>query len=150
MQEILVIEPTEDRSIPIGSTKSTIMVHSTETGGRYSLIEHALPPQTSGQPLHVHQHYSHAWYILAGKIELTCGKKIIQAGAGTFVFVPRGTNHSLRNSGNEPARILEIDSPGGLEHYYQELSSAFLEGTPVDTSAVAALQHKYDTYLITK
>lgn len=146
MQDILVIEPSEGRSVFIGSTRTTIMTRGIETNGRYSLIEHDLPPQTSGPALHVHRHYDHAWYVLEGEVQITCGERIIRARTGTFVLVPKGTSHTFANLKAERARMLEIDSPGGLEHYFEELDAAFPEGTAVDPVVVSAIQRRYDTH----
>jgi hypothetical protein len=44
------------------------------------------------------------------------------------------------------ARMLEIDTPGGFEPYFEELAAAIPEGAAVNPSVVVAIQRKYDTY----
>jgi hypothetical protein len=42
--------------------------------------------------------------------------------------------------------MLEIDTPGGFEPYFEELAAAIPEGASVNPSVVVAIQRKYDTY----
>ena len=39
---------------------------------------------------------------------------------GTLVFKPRDQWHTFWNAGDEPCRILEIISPRGFEHLFEE------------------------------
>ncbi len=50
------------------------------------------------------------------------GDDTVFAEAGDFVFKPRDQWHTFWNAGDEPCRILEIISPGGFEHYFDELA----------------------------
>jgi mannose-6-phosphate isomerase-like protein (cupin superfamily) len=146
MQDIMVIAPGEGKSVAIGPTRTTFMMRSEQTDGRFSLVEHALPPQFSGPPPHVHRQYDHAWYVVEGEVQLTFGDRIVEARAGTFVFVPKGIAHTFSNPGTAWTRMLEIDASGGFEPYFEELAAAFPEGTSVNPSVVVAIQRKYDTY----
>jgi hypothetical protein len=51
--------------------------------------------------------------------------------------------HSFWNAGDEPARILEIISPAGFEHYFEELDAAFPADGPPDLELVQRLAEKY-------
>jgi mannose-6-phosphate isomerase-like protein (cupin superfamily) len=146
MQDIIVIPAGQAPSVAIGPTRTTFLLRSQQTEGRYSLVEHTFPPQFAGPPAHVYRHYDHAWYVLEGAVEVTCGGRIIQAPAGTFVLVPKGIAHTFSNPAAVPARMLEIDAPGGFEPYFEELATAIPEGAPVDPSVVVAIQRKHDTY----
>jgi mannose-6-phosphate isomerase-like protein (cupin superfamily) len=146
MQDIMVRAPGEGKWLAIGPTRTAVMMSSEQTDGHYSLVEHVLPPQFSGPPPHVHRHYDHAWYIVEGEVNLTFGERIMQAKAGTFVFVPKGVAHTFSNPGAAGARMLEIDTPGGFENYFKELAAAFPEGASITPWVVVAIQQKYDTY----
>ena len=41
---------------------------------------------------------------------------------GHLVFKPRGQWHTFWNAGDEECRILEIISPGGFEHVFEEMA----------------------------
>ena len=47
----------------------------------------------------------------------------VEAGPGTFVAVPPGVVHTFANEGAEPARVLNLFSPAGLEAYLRELAA---------------------------
>lgn len=44
---------------------------------------------------------------------------------GDLVYKPRNVWHSFWNASDEPARLLEIISPSGFEHYFVEFSEIF-------------------------
>jgi hypothetical protein len=81
-----------------------------------------------------------------GTLHLTCGERSIVVTAGTCVLVPNGIAHTFANPADVPARLLEIDAPGGFEPYFEELATAIPAGTPVDPAVVVAIQRKYDTF----
>jgi uncharacterized cupin superfamily protein len=67
--------------------------------------------------LHVHANEDEAWYVLEGELRFRLDARIASAPAGTFVFVPRGTPQCFRNAGEQPARILVLFPPAGMERY---------------------------------
>jgi hypothetical protein len=46
------------------------------------------------------------------------GEEQVFGDPGDLVFKPRNQWHPFRNDGEEPAAVLEIISPGGLEHLF--------------------------------
>jgi len=51
-----------------------------------------------------------------------CGDQTIQAGPGSFVHVPQGTLHTLRNIGASPGRTLVmLTPPEPLERFFEEV-----------------------------
>jgi hypothetical protein len=46
------------------------------------------------------------------------------AGKGTLILLPRGIPHALRAVSTPPPRVLQISSPGGWEHYLEDLFEA--------------------------
>lgn len=59
-------------------------------------------------PLHVHHSDDEAWYVLEGALRVQRGEEIVEARAGSGVFVPRGLKHTYWNPSPEPARYLLI------------------------------------------
>jgi cupin domain len=49
---------------------------------------------------------------------LGVGDREVPVTAGGLVFVPRGTAHTVWNSGDRPVRGLILVSPGGAEHVF--------------------------------
>lgn len=57
--------------------------------------------------LQFHRHRSEFWRILKGRAQITIGRKIITAGAGREIFIPRGAQHRIKALGKE-IQFLEI------------------------------------------
>ncbi len=55
------------------------------------------------------------YFILDGEFEVTTPDGPFVARAGTFVNIPKGAVHTFRNVGEEPARMLTIFTPAGVE-----------------------------------
>jgi quercetin dioxygenase-like cupin family protein len=53
------------------------------------------------------------------------GGKALNASAGDFIHIPRGTVHSFKNTGEETAKLLVVATPAGIENYFAE---AFFPG----------------------
>ena len=91
------------------------------TDGAWALLEHTLPANFAGAPLHWHKVTHQGFYVLAGKVTFQLGAQIFTADSGAFVSVPTGTFHTFSNEQDQPARLLEIIIPGGVENSFKEL-----------------------------
>ncbi len=65
--------------------------------------------------IHVHDGEDEMFYVIAGELTGTCGDDTWCALAGSFVFVPRGTPHSLTVISTEPATALVNTGPPQLD-----------------------------------
>ena len=59
-------------------------------------------------PLHLHRRDDEVWYVLEGKLCVRVGKEIVEAAAGSAVFVPRGMPHTYWNPGPGLVRYLLV------------------------------------------
>jgi quercetin dioxygenase-like cupin family protein len=114
------------------STKHTSMFHWT-----------VAPGFSTG--LHVHAVQEETFYVLEGECEWQIGEERVQAGPGTYVFIPPGVPHSIGNASDSPARMLMTVSPPGHEHYFEALSKLVGAASPPDPKRVAELRSHYDT-----
>ena len=62
--------------------------------------------------------------------------------SGDLAFKPRDQWHTFWNAGDEPCRILEIISPGGFEHFFDELG-AIVEAPEFDPAQLGELGARY-------
>ena len=90
------------------------------TGGAVSVFETSIE---AGPPCHVHDREDECFYVLDGELSVRCDADEYAAGAGSFVFLPRGRPHTFRGSGG-PARLLLIAVPAGIEDYFREINAA--------------------------
>jgi mannose-6-phosphate isomerase-like protein (cupin superfamily) len=139
------IGPSDGRLVDLGSIGARMMAWTEETGGGFSLVEHPMPPKHLAAPLHKHTREDEYSYVIEGRMGAILGDDVVYAEAGDFVFKPRDQWHTFWNAGDEPARILEIISPGGFEHFFDELGDLVAAGPP-DPAAVAELGERYGHY----
>ena len=108
---------------------------ASDTGGLLSAFEVTLGPWESGPVLHTHTGVDEAFYVVAGKLEAQLDDRRVQAGAGGFLWVPRGTAHSFANAGPEPVQVLALALPGGIEELFAEQAAylSSVQGRPTPT-----------------
>jgi quercetin dioxygenase-like cupin family protein len=99
----------------------TFKARGDQTGGLLTVLENVVAPG-DGPPLHVHRDEDESWVILDGAFRFLLGDEIVSAPAGSFVFVPRGTPHCFQNVSEEPARILVLFTPSGMERFFEEFA----------------------------
>jgi mannose-6-phosphate isomerase-like protein (cupin superfamily) len=89
-----------------------------ETEGSYVVLVGTFPPGEPGPPLHLHPHTDEAFYVADGDATFQLGDRELRVTPGGLVFVPRGTAHTVWNSGDGPVRGLIVISPGDAEHEF--------------------------------
>ncbi|MGH3090397.1 MAG: cupin domain-containing protein [Rubrobacteraceae bacterium] len=115
-----IIGPGDGKAVDLGSLGVRFMIYSEESGGGFSLVEHPIPPRTLAAPLHRHTNEDEYSYVLEGRMGAQLGDEVVYAEEGDLVFKPRDQWHAFWNAGDGPCRILEIISPGGFEHLFEE------------------------------
>jgi quercetin dioxygenase-like cupin family protein len=139
-----VLGPADGKSGKLGSIGVRFMIGSEATDGGFSLVEHPMPPRTLGAPLHRHTHEDEYSFVLEGRVGALLGDEVVYGGTGDLIFKPRGQWHTFWNAGDEPARILEIISPGGFEGYFERLSDLLASaGGPPDPAKVEEIAAAY-------
>jgi quercetin 2,3-dioxygenase len=53
--------------------------------------------------------------VLEGEYTFKVGERLVEASAGSFVYIPGGTIHTFRQSDAGDGRMLTVCSPGGIE-----------------------------------
>ena len=60
--------------------------------------------------LQKHQHRAEHWVVVKGEAEVTCNQKVFRLIANQSTYIPIGTIHRLRNVGDQPLEIIEIQT----------------------------------------
>jgi quercetin dioxygenase-like cupin family protein len=94
-------------------------------------------PAGGGTPLHIHHTSDEVIYILAGEFTFKIGEHFADGGAGTLVFIPRGTAHAWKNSTSEAGRALYMFTPAEGAKFFEELR---LLGQPIPEIDPATLE----------
>ena len=116
--------------IPLGEGRRTLWVlgelvthkvPSWQTGGAYALFEVTTQPG-AGPPPHVNHREDESFYVLEGEYEFLMEGSTIRAGAGSLLYVPKGTLHAHNGVGEGVGWMLVTQTPGGLyERFFEEL-----------------------------
>ncbi len=94
-------------------------------------------------PLHLHRNDDEAWYVLEGTLCVRVGKDVVEARAGSSVFVPRGTAHTYWNPGPGLVRYLLVMTPN-IYGLIQDIH-AMTDRSP---EALNAVFEKHDSKLV--
>ena len=81
--------------------------------------------------------------ILEGEVGVQVGDETFVARAGDFVLKPRGVPHAFWNPTDEPARLLDVITPGGFERYFAGLGELFRSSPIPDIQALGQLAAEY-------
>jgi quercetin dioxygenase-like cupin family protein len=96
-----------------------LLITSAESNGAVFFAEVLVPPG-GGTPQHRHAHEDESFYLLEGEVTLQLGDKTIVAMGGDFVQIPRGVVHAFKSTGAVTAKMLVLNTPGGIEGFYSE------------------------------
>jgi quercetin dioxygenase-like cupin family protein len=127
----------------------TFKVTGQDTKGAFTIHEVVAGPAI-GAPPHVHQHADEAFYILEGMYDFSLAGRAFSAGAGSFVYLPKGVIHTHQAGGGKSARALVVQSPAGVEAFVMEAGTAATDpfvrpGVPAqeDLVKVVGIAKKY-------
>ena len=137
-----VLRPNDGRAGRLGQIGVRFMIDGDDTGGGFSLVEHPMPPRALAAPLHRHRREDEYTFVLEGRVGALLGDDVVYGEPGDLIFKPRAQWHTFWNAGDEPARILEIISPAGFEHYFEAVVD-LLEAGPPEPRALAAVAARY-------
>jgi len=94
-------------------------------------------------PLHLHRKDDEGWYVLEGTLCVRVGNDVVEANAGSAVFVPRGTIHTYWNPGPGLVRYLLVMT-SNIYSLIQDIH-ALTERSP---AALKAMFERHDSELL--
>jgi mannose-6-phosphate isomerase-like protein (cupin superfamily) len=118
-----ILGRADGKALDLMSIGARIMTWTEETGGGFSLVEHPMPPRALAAPIHKHSREDEYSFVLEGRMGALLGDDVVYAEVGDLALKPRDQWHTFWNAGDEPCRILEIISPGGFEHFFDEMAA---------------------------
>src|SRR2546423_8783257 len=113
-----VLGPGEGKAGFLGSIGVRFMIGGADADGRFSVVEHPMSARALAAPLHRHSREDEYSYVLEGRVGALLGDEVLIGSPGDLIFKPRGQWHTFWNTGDEPARILEIISPAGFDRFF--------------------------------
>ena len=136
------VRPGDGKLVDLGGAGVQFKVRGEQTGGGFAVVEHPIEPRILVDP-HIHRHEDELSYVLAGTIWARVGEREVEATPGSYVWKPRGVLHTVWNPGPEPARILEVISPAGLERLFEQVAALLERSSEQTEDAVYRLCEQY-------
>jgi mannose-6-phosphate isomerase-like protein (cupin superfamily) len=133
-----VIPAGEAEPLLTGSFGALLLAGARDTGGGPAFVVHDLAPRALGSPVHTHTREDEWSFVLDGAVGVEIDGTTSVARTGDLVLKPRGVPHAFWNSGDTPARLLEVITPGGFEDYF-----AALAGVLPDLSRLAEVAERF-------
>lgn len=126
-----------------GPIDTTVKIPASATHDGLSITEMAVAPGFMVPP-HTHATWDEWSYVLFGRIGARIGDDEFTADPGSWILKPRGLMHTFWNAGPEPARVIELLTPGRFEWMFREMADMVRSGELTE-DALDALAAKYDT-----
>lgn len=137
-----VVAPGEGAVADLGVARMRVLAGGEATGGAFALTEFSGAEGAWTVP-HVHRAMEESFFVLEGDFIFRLGDVEVEASAGAYVLVPRGTPHAIW-AGTGGGRFLTLMVPGGLEAMFFQLA-ALPPGALTDPAARAAVAASYDS-----
>ena len=132
----LVIRPNAGKTWELGGLIEC-KVAGTQTGNAYTILGITLE-KGQGAPMHIHKREDEVFYILEGTCTFGLGDEVVTAEAGTTVILKKGLAHFFRNDSSTPMKALITAIPGGLDRYFEEVTTAIAEQKPQEIDKINA------------
>lgn len=128
-RKLTVADPDDPslRHISLVGDTYTILISGEDTAGRYCLID-MLVPDGGGPPPHRHD-YEEMFTLLEGEIEFMFRGQSQVVKTGSTVNIPSNAPHAFKNKSGNPARLLCMCTPAGLDAYFLEVGAAVASRT---------------------
>jgi quercetin dioxygenase-like cupin family protein len=138
-----VVAADQTHEISLYDVKFRYGIGAEETDGVLSLLEVTIPPRTLVKP-HIHSREDEFTLVLSGTVGARLGDETTEEiAASSWLAKPRNVPHAMWNVTEQPARILEVVAPGGLEHYFERIAPVLMEHGPDWTKRYNALADEY-------
>ncbi len=139
--ELTVVRPGEGETRDLGTIGVVFKLFGEQTNGNVSIVEHPFPVGACVPP-HLHTREDEYSIVTEGEIGFRSGSREVVLGAGGYITKPRGETHTMWNAGGVPARMIEVISPAGFEHFFVGIAEMVAAGMP-DPDLAAALAERH-------
>jgi quercetin dioxygenase-like cupin family protein len=146
----LMLGPTDNRMrepLDVLGEPGLVKLAGADTGNAVSVV-HLTVPRLSGPPLHRHSREDEWFYVLDGKITWEIDGQRLEGIAGASAFAPRGTAHTFQNFQDQPAHILVMVTPAGLDQFFEDVTALNKGLDQPDYARVEELMKSYGMELL--
>ena len=131
----LVVTPKDyARPLDVVGEKIIVLAAKEATGGYEIFLQEG--PEGSGPPPHSHD-WDESFFIVKGKVEVTCASETVLATPGTLVHVPAGTVHAFRFAPGGGQMISMTSHNGRASKLFADIDKEIPPGPPDITKLLA-------------
>ena len=112
--QVFPVEGMTMRKMPNGGESRDVLRGALVTGEAVGVHESVLPVGSVPNPQHVIQH-SELIMVQEGMVEFEHGDQAEKVGAGGVIYVALGTQHTLKNVGDVPAKYFVVAVGGDMK-----------------------------------
>jgi quercetin dioxygenase-like cupin family protein len=139
---VRVLAAADGRLVPsLGHVANRFMIDGADAGGRLAVLQHHFEPRSLAAPMHRHRDEDEYTFVLSGRIGAVLDGQEALGEPGDLIFKPRGQWHTFWNASDEPAVVLEIISPAGLEDLFKSFEHLTEPPTPELMASLAGKYH---------
>jgi quercetin dioxygenase-like cupin family protein len=114
---------------PVTGERLTFIRAAADTGGEFVLVEVEVRPGGAVAAAHVHPFQTETFEVLEGRVEFTCDRTKVIAGAGEGLRVEPGRRHRFANAGDGVARLrCEVRPALGFERFIETMYGLAADG----------------------
>ena len=132
-----LVNVADRRTYWVGGQCQAVIVGGADTGGRYAL-SHSTIAVGGGAAEHAHGREAEAFYVLSGRLAFSVAGETRMLVPGTFLHLEPGHAYGFVALGPDPAEVLILYAPAGLERLIAEAGIADPENA--EASRQAALR----------
>ena len=137
-----VLAAADGRLVPsLGRVANRFMIDGADAEGRVAVLQHHFQPRALAAPMHRHHDEDEYTFVLSGRIGAILDGEDAFGEPGDLIFKPRGQWHTFWNASDEPAVVLEIISPAGLEDLFKSFEHLTEPPTPEVMAGLAGKYH---------
>jgi len=129
-----LVNVADRRTYWVGGQCQAVIVGGADTGGRYAL-SHSTIAVGGGAAEHAHGREAEAFYVLSGRLAFSVAGETRILVPGTFLHLEPGHAYRFVALGPDPAEVLILYAPAGLERLIAEAGIADPENAEASRQA---------------
>jgi quercetin dioxygenase-like cupin family protein len=106
----------------------SVKVAAEQTEHRLSQV-HVIERRGAAPPVHLHLDADETIYVIDGELSIFLDDERVEARAGAFLFVPKGSVHTWLVRSERAEALLTL-APAGLESFFAEVGTPVVAGEP--------------------
>jgi len=143
----ILVQPGSGRDLHAFGNILSVMISGQQSGGTLAVMSEQTPPG-GGPPLHYHTREDEIFLVIEGKISYFANDAWTEVAPGGVVYLPKGTVHTYRNTGETLSRHWIITLPSGFENFFAEAAAEFGRQGGPNPQRIVEIHHEHGIELV--